>query len=593
MLHFDNLQYNEIISTANKFLKNSNKPDLKIGILRNITVDNYLPLLKYLLSKENFNVNIKQGEYDVIMQEVLDPGMPINQFRADILVIFLNIKQIAPNIYYKYTSLSDEEILGEKEYILDYIQKLFEAINKNSSSRIIFNLFELPGDPALDISEIQNSNGQRNLIDQINKSVIKLSKECNDVYFTDLNLVKERLGINNYYDKRYWYIGKAPYSLEALKKIAIEHLKIIRALYGKTKKCLVVDCDNTLWGGIIGEDGLENIKIGKTYPGNMFLDFQRQVLNLLNKGVILAICSKNNESDVLNVLENHPDMLLRKKHFSCIYANWNNKAENIKNISLELNIGLDSIVFIDDSEFECNLVKEQIEEVTVINLPKEIYKYAETIETCGLFDKLQYTKEDKKRGDLYRTNVDRNKYKTNFSDLYSYYQSLEMKIEIEPVDDFSVSRVSQLTQRTNQFNLTTKRYSEDDIIQFMNSECYEVLLLKLTDKFGEMGIVGLQILDYKHKDEAKIDSFMMSCRIIGRGVENAFLKTGVDKCIKKNYQKIEGCYIKSNKNALVSNFYLNSGFKEISSEGNKYFYQLKNIENLIPFTNYFKEISIK
>ena len=378
-----------------------------------------------------------------------------------------------------------------------------------------------------------------------------------------------------------------------MKEIAIEHLKIIKSLYGKTKKCLVVDCDNTLWGGIIGEDGIENIKIGNTYPGNMYLDFQRKILNLLNKGVILAVCSKNNENDVLDVLENHPDMLLRKKHFSCVYANWNNKAENIKNISLDLNIGLDSIVFVDDSDFEANLVKEQLKEVTVISLPKETFKYAETIETCGLFDKLQYTSEDKKRGDLYRINVDRDKYKTAFSDLHSYYQSLEMKIEIEHVDEFSVSRASQLTQRTNQFNLTTRRYSNDDIMHFMNSENYEVLLLKLTDKFGEMGIVGLQILNYENTEKAIIDSFMMSCRIIGRGVENVFLKIGIDECFRKNYNKIEGNYIKSKKNELAAGFYLNNGFEKVSADGNVFVYTLNNSEQLIPFTNYFKEIIIK
>jgi FkbH-like protein len=593
MQYFDNLQYHEIISTVNKIRKNSNSVDLKIGILRNITVDNYLPLIEYLLLKENFTVKVKQGEYDVIMQEILDSETPINQFRPDILVIFLNIEQIASNLYERYTELSEEEIEIEKEYILKYALKLFEAIHKNFKAKVIFNLFEMPDNLPYNIFETQNGIGLRNLIYEINSSLIKFSKEFGDIYFTDLNLVKEKLGANNYFDKRYWYIAKAPYSLEALKKIAIEHLKIIRSLFGKTKKCLVVDCDNTLWGGIIGEDGIEKIQIGKTYPGNIFFDFQRRILNLFNKGVILAICSKNNENDVLSVLENHPDMLLRKKHFACIYANWNDKAENIKNISSDLNIGLDSIVFVDDSEFECDLVKRQLAEVTVINLPKKIYDYVQTIETCGLFDKLQYTKEDKKRGDLYRTNIERNTYKTNFTDLNSYYKSLEMKIEILPVDDFAVSRVAQLTQRTNQFNLTTKRYSSDEIIQFMNSEHHDVLLLKLSDKFGEMGIVGIQILDYTLEERAIIDSFMMSCRIIGRGVENVFLKAGIDKSLKKNYRIIEGSYIKSDKNDLVSAFYLNNGFKQSSSEGNKYTYQLDNFGNMVPFENYFKEITIK
>jgi FkbH-like protein len=590
MNYFDNLQFHEIINRVNNSFVDNNGRDIKLGILRNITVDNYIPLIKYLLKKENYKVELHQGDFDMIFQEILVSNSSMIKFAPEILLVFFYIESISPSICNRFIELSEQELNSEKDQLLSHIERLFEEVNRNFSAKLIFHLFELPSNPDYGISETQNIFGQRQIIDQINESIIALSKKYKDIYFVDLNIIKERLGIENYYDKRYWYIGKAPYSLFALKEIAKEHFKIIKSLDGKIKKCLVLDCDNTLWGGIIGEDGFENIKIGKTYPGNMFLDFQRQILNLYNKGIILAINSKNNESDILEVLEKHPDMLLRRKHFACIYSNWDNKVNNIKKIALDLNLGLDSIVFVDDSEFECNLVKENLKEITVINLPKESFRYAEIISNCGLFDKLQYTNEDKKRGELYRVQVERKKHQDSFTDLNSYYKSLEMELKIELVNEFSISRVSQLTQRTNQFNLTTKRYSVDNIKYFMKSIRHDVLVLSMNDKFGDLGIVGVQILEYEDSDEAYIDSFMMSCRVIGRGVENAFLRAGIEKCFKKNYKVVLASYIETKKNNLVTEFYSSNGFTLISEEGNVKTYKLSSLDKLIPFENNFKEI---
>ena len=589
---FNNLQLNEIIS-FNKSNKVSGTNSLSIGILRNITIDNYLPLLNYLLIKENYTTQVLQGDYDVVFQEVLSQNTRMANFKPDVLILFLDFKFLSPNLYYNYTALLEDEISQEKESIMNYLETLFVSINKHFASKIIFHLFELPSNPAYDIAETQNGSGQRNIIQKINTEVISFTKSFGDFYFVDLNLVKEKLGIQKFFDKRYWFIAKSPFTLEAAKEIAIEHIKILNSLYGKTKKCLVLDCDNTLWGGILGEDGFDNIKIGKSYPGNMFLDFQKQILNLYNKGIILAINSKNNEEDVLEVLDNHPDMVLRKNHFACIYANWENKADNIRNIAIDLNIGLDSLVFVDDSEFECSLVREKVPEVKVINLPKEAYKFSEIILNCGLFDRLQYTNEDKNRGELYKVEVDRKNYKSKFTDINSYFKSLEMVVTIELVNEFSISRVSQLTQRTNQFNLTTKRYSEEDIRNFMTSDKFDVLTLSLADKFGDMGIVGVQIIDFTEKENAKIDSFMMSCRIIGRGVENVFLKHGLEKCFNMGFKRVVGCYIETKKNNQVANFYMSNGFYPLSpNEGLKLF-ALDSIEQFAEFEDNFNEILIK
>lgn len=592
MDHFNNLQFSEIIS-YNKTNIGSAEKNTKIGILRNITVDNYLPFIKYLFINAGINPNIQMGDYDVVIQEVISKDTSLFNFKPDLLIIFLDVRILSPNLIYKYSELSGDEINKEKETILEYFQMLFNSINYNFATKVIFHLFELPSNPAFDIAEIQNGEGQRKIIQSLNDSIIEIAKHYDDIFFVNLNIIKEKLGIQNYFDKRYWFIAKSPFSLDAAKEIAVEHWKIINALNGKTKKCLVLDCDNTLWGGILGEDGFDKIKIGKTYPGNMYLDFQRQVLNLYNKGVILAINSKNNEADVLEIFENHPDMLLRKKHFACIYANWENKADNIKNIALDLNIGTDSLVFVDDSEFECNLVKEKIPEVEVINLPKEAYKYSEILLNCGLFDKLSYTQEDKNRGELYKVEVDRKNHRTKFIDIDSYYKSLEMVITIESVNEFTIPRVSQLTQRTNQFNLTTKRYSEDEIRYFMNSKNHNVLVLSLSDKFGDMGIVGVLILDYTVPDLSIIDSLMMSCRVIGRQVENIFIHEALNRSFNRKIKKVLGKYIPTKKNSQVANFYISNGFQLVSTVETGTTYELCNFEEVGFKENNFKEIIVK
>jgi FkbH-like protein len=590
MSYFGNLQFHEILASLRK-PDASNGAKLKVGILRNITVDTFVPLLKYLLINEGFVPEVYTSGFDLIIQETMDPNSGLYKSGVDIIINFIHCPTLVPELYTDFGAFISKTPDEIKAAVLGYYEDVISNIRKHSSARIMLTNLEMVANPTLGIYESQNTSGQNSVIESINHELVKLIKKHDNIYVIDLPHVITKIGGEAIYDKKQWYMAKSPYSVAGYKLIALECLKLVRSLYGKTKKCLVVDCDNTLWGGIIGEDGLNGIQIGHSHPGNIFYDFQQQILNLYNRGIILAINSKNNYDDVMEVLNKHPDMLLREKHFAAIYANWNNKTDNMKAIAEELNIGMDSMVFIDDSEFECNLMKEILPAVTVIELPKDKALFPTTLAEDTSFESVYFSDEDKKRGELYRNNAVRKKAKSGFTDISSYYKSLEMEVDIYPVDDFSLARVAQLSQRTNQFNVTTKRYTEDEIKGMINAGKNSVSCLKVSDKYGDIGMVGAAIIEYK-KDEASIDTLLMSCRIIGRGIEEVFLKAILNKAYANGFRKITSTYIKTNKNQVVEDFFEKNNFAIIENEsGNKY-YKLEINKPLEMDNSNFKQLKI-
>jgi FkbH-like protein len=476
--------------------------------------------------------------------------------------------------------------------IKEYVSAILSGIRKKTNGAILWHGFEIPSYPALGVWDNQISSGQVATIIELNQYIITELRNQGNAYLVDLNLCIARLGGNRFYDQRYWHMARAPYSREALGEIASEDFKFIRSLKGKNKKCLILDCDNVLWGGIIGEDGLEGIKLGKEYPGSPYVELQQEVINLYNRGIIIALCSKNNEDDVWHVFQNHPDMVLKEEHIAVAQLNWKDKPANIKEIANYLNIGLDSMVFIDDSEFEVNLVREVLPEVTVLQFSAtNAVEYRNILASCGLFDSLNLSAEDKKRGVMYKAEASRKKLLAESTDLISYYKSLDMVLEIRFVDDFSIPRVAQLTQRTNQFNLTTKRYSESDIKEFARDKNIDVIFLRLKDKFGDSGITGCCII--KYVDEmALLDTLLLSCRILGRGVEDAFIIQVLKRAQKRGAKIALGEYIATRKNSQVEHFYAERGFTGTETKepltGKCFQYDLQDKIKMEP--EFFKEI---
>ena len=330
----------------------------------------------------------------------------------------------------------------------------------------------------------------------------------------------------------------------------------------KRKKCLVLDLDNTLWGGVLGEEGIDGIQIGGDYPGKAFLYFQEALLQLSQRGVILTICSKNNEQDVLDAWEKNPYLVLKKEHFATYRINWNDKATNIQEMAKELNLGLDSFVFVDDNPTERELIKQLLPMVEVPAFPAQPYELPTFFQTlvADYFQVYAITDEDQKKTLQYKANASRAQEQRNFGDFTDFLKSLDIQMTIEQANDFNIQRIAQMTQKTNQFNLTTKRYTDADIRQFLQAG-WQIWCLSVADKFGDNGITGCIMVH-----DAEIDSLLLSCRILGKGIEHAFLKTVLSQLRSEGVGEVKAAYGPTIKNKQVADFYDKNGFTVDSEE---------------------------
>jgi FkbH-like protein len=540
--------------------KESQMPILKVVILRNFTVDPLIPVIKGEIALAGFYPVIHLGGYDTIAQEVFDPQSAQYMAQPDLVFVSQWLEVLAPALATRFPSLSSSQVNDEIDRVLNMISQFIAALRQHTNVPIVINNFLLPCHSAFGILDVQSEQYQTNAILRLNLELLRCLKNFRDVYLIDYMSLMARIGSEQGVDERYWQIGRAPVGRNALIPFGQEYGKFVRALSGKARKCLALDCDNVLWGGILGEEGLNNIKLGTAFPGSGYQSFQREILNLHDRGVILALCSKNNEPDVLEVLQNHPDMLLREKNFSTWQINWDDKASNLMRIAQELNIGLDSIVFVDDSQFECDLVRERLPQVAVAHLSSDPLTFSAALNAKAYFDTLVFSEEDKKRNQMYRDQKIRKNLNASAGSIEEYLTSLEMVAQIGQVDDASIARVAQLTQKTNQFNLTTRRYSEGEI-RLMQSSGADIFYLKLRDRVSDMGLVGVAIVKYSGQ-QAEIDIFLLSCRVLGRRVEEAFLAHILYYAkIRRNCRSVLGCYHATKKNQQVADFYGRMGFR--------------------------------
>jgi len=540
-------------------------PRLNLSVLRNITVEAIEPYLKYYGLMSGYSLKIKFGKYDQILQEVIGDYSDLLNVDTNYIFVFAQLDSLSSSLSLRYCSLSFQEVEAEVNEIVSYIETVIKGIRNKTDGTILWFGFEAPLYPALGIWESQRDDGQLETVRRLNWMLKRILRESENAYFVDMDLCIARVGVNHFYDNRYWHIGRAPYSREALSTVAVEINKYIRALLGKNRKCLILDCDNTLWGGVVAEDGVSGVRLGSEYPGSAYLEFQQEVLNLHDRGIILSLCSKNNEDDVWDMFRQHPDMVLTEEHIAASRINWDNKADNIRQLAEELNIGLDSIVFVDDSEFETGLVRSELPEVAVICLPSNrSVEYRDILRACGHFDSLTFSDEDKERGQMYRTESKRKRGLHDTVDIDSYYRSLEMVATSSLSDEFSIPRIAQQTQKTNQFNLTTKRYSEDDVEKFMADSIHDVIYVKYSDKLGDSGIVGSSILRYD-EEVVYIDTFLVSCRALGRGVEVVLLASVLRLASSKGFDRVVGVYSRTAKNGQTEHFYKEHGAKLVES----------------------------
>jgi FkbH-like protein len=554
------------ISEALRTARTDDLPPLRISILRNIVLEPIEAYLRYLALEMGFNAQCRFGQYDNVFQEAVGGCPELLNEMTDCVLVFLRLETLAWDLARTPLSLSPTQLASERARVEDFVSAVLEGLRRQTPALILWHAFERPLHPALGILDAQDPAGQAAAIQELNDFVRDRLRRWPSAYFVDLNACVARVGAHAFYDARYWHIGKAPYSRQGLAEIADEVFRYLRPLEGKNKKCVVLDCDGVLWGGILGEDGFDGIKLGPTYPGSMYHELQQELLNLHGRGVLLALCSKNNAEEVWEVFERHPGMILRREHIAAARINWDDKASNLRQIAAELNLGLDSLVFLDDNEVEVELVRQLLPAVHVLHLPADrAVEYRDRLLAYGWCDTLTLSHEDRRRTAMYRAEQARHQLRGSSSDLDGYYRSLAMVLEVRFADAFSIPRIAQLTQKTNQFNLTTRRYGEAEVQQLSSRDDVDVIAVRLRDRFGDSGLVGVCILHYAEQ-QAVFDTFLLSCRALGRGVEDAMLVQCLARVRARHCRTAIGEYRPTAKNAQVEEFYARHGFRRVPGD---------------------------
>ncbi len=544
------LKYSEILKLNKELPKTLKSSSYTISIISNIIVHQIKEILEYLLRTEGINANVNIGDYDNIIQS------STKYKNANIVIIFWELSNILDGLQFKIELFSQDQldkILEKTKSEIDFVFK-----NLKNTSLVLINRFSSIHFSSLNIKK----NNFDLLADQLNQYLE--NKISSNIRLINVEKLIANIGLGKCLDLRYFYSSKALYTVDFFKEYAMYIKSYVMSANGKSKKALIFDCDNTLWKGILSEDGFDNIEMNpRTKDGAVFAEVQAIALAFNKQGVLIGLCSKNNHDDIDEVIKSHKDMQLRDEHITINKSNWTDKVTNLKAISKELNIGLDSLVFVDDSPFEINLIREKLPDVTVLKVPKELYNYPKMLRNInGLFYNLSYTDEDKIKIKIYKDQEKRESAKKTFNDIDDYLSSLGLKMTIFKNDETFIPRMSQMTQKTNQFNLTTKRYTEIEIQNFINDPNVIVVAFSLSDNFGDNGLTGLSIivLDENSKSSV-IDSLLMSCRIIGRNVEFTFIDFIVNMLKEKSISVIESQYIKTSKNGQVKEFYDNCFFK--------------------------------
>jgi FkbH-like protein len=380
---------------------------------------------------------------------------------------------------------------------------------------------------------------------------------------------------------------RMPFAPDSMLPMVGAWLKFIHPLTGVICKVLAVDLDNTLWGGVLGEDGVDGLKLGVEYPGAIYRAFQRAILDLYQRGILLVVCSKNNHEEAMAALQNHPGMLLRPEHFAAFRINWQDKAQNLREIAAELNLGVDSIAFFDDNPVERELVRSEVPEVKVIEVPNHVQGYAQALRDCPFFERLTLSAEDHGKTKQYHDQRKRSELAHNAGSLEDFFRSLEQEVVIANVTPDSIARVAQLTQKTNQYNVTTRRYTEQQIAEFISRPDCGVYSVGVKDRFGDNGIVGV-LITRTEEDICEIDTFLLSCRVIGRTIETAMLGFLTDASKARGASLLQGWFIPTKKNAPVKELYSSHKFQPIASENGATLWSLNLGEANIPFPEWIR-----
>lgn len=504
-----------------------------------------------------FNLQIWEADFNQIERQVLDPSSELYDFHPDIVILFHSSHKLAS----KYSKLNPDLYSSLVDTQLQLISRLCQEIQLKQPTKIIYFNY-----PELDDSVFGNyaSKVESSFLFQLRKLNYELSMfamKTAGLYICDISSIQNQVGKSFMFQPSVYVNSEMVISIDALPLVATRTVDIIRSINGRFNKCLILDLDNTLWGGVIGDDGLEKIQLGNLGIGKAFTEFQYWIKKLKNRGIILAVCSKNTESVAREPFEKHPDMVLRLDDISIFVANWENKVDNIRKIQGVLNISFDSMVFLDDNPFERNIVRQNLPDITVPELPEDPADYLEFLYTQNLFETGSFSSADSERTEQYQVEARRASLQTSFINVDDFLKNLKMVSVIEPFNTFNTPRVAQLSQRSNQFNLRTVRYSDEDIKDLIEDPDFSSFSFTLKDQYGDNGLICIVILRHESNETVFIDTWLMSCRVLKRGMEKFTLNTIVGVARKKGYTFLKGEYIPTPKNGLVKDHYQQLGFE--------------------------------
>ena len=545
---------------------------IRIALLGSFTLNGIEETLQAKCAELNVGCITFVSGYNQYNQEILNSTSDLYKFSPEISFLILDSRSILGKLFYFPYSISkvDRKILVEKR--ISEIGSLIKSYTNKSKSKLIITNLLIPTYSPYGLYETKVSYGLQEMINDFNSQLIKLVMTQESVYVYDFNGFVTRYGEKNTFDFRQFLFGDIKISLDCIPYLVHDWLGYIKAILGLNKKCIVLDLDNTLWEGVVGEDGFEGIKLGNDPIGKSFIEFQNVLLALHQRGIILAINSKNNQDDALHVIRDHPDMILREENFACMKINWNDKTTNMKEIANILNIGLDSMVFFDDDPVNREYMRLNLPQVLTVELPQDVTQYTQTLIIMNDFHLLKITEEDTNRGQMYLQDKQRKEFEQSTTSLQDFLNNLDIKLTIKQANDFTIPRISQLILKTNQFNLTTRRYQEEEIRKFTKEENYWVGCAQIEDKFGDNGITGVFIIK-KENSEWLIDTFLLSCRVMGRKVENAILDYILQKAKETGVNILKGEFIPTNKNTPSESFFSDYGFKK---DGRYWIYDLIN-----------------
>lgn len=536
----------------------------KIAVLGGSTTNDVVAALEIFLLQEGIEPTFYQSEYNRFWQDAMFENPELEEFAPDVIYIHTSYRNVASFI--PSPSASAEECGNAVSERYDYYRKMWENLARVYSCPIIQNNFELPPYRLMGNRDFFDKAGGVNFVETLNRRFADYARENRGFYINDINYVSACLGLDKWHDEKAWCMFKYCCATDLIPYVSFNLSRIIKSLFGKNKKVLALDLDNTLWGGVVGDDGVEGIEIGEeTATAECFKGFQTYLKKQKDIGIMLTVASKNDHENAIAGL-NHPEGVLRPEDFIVIKANWETKDRNIAATAKEMDLGIDSFVFLDDNPTERALVGRSLPEVSIptMDSPDE---YIKTVDRRGYFEVTNFSADDLKRNDMYKANVKRAEQMTEFTDYNEYLLSLDMRAEIKAFAPVYMQRITQLTNKSNQFNLTTRRYTQPEIEQAASDGKHITLYGKLEDAFGDNGVVSVVIGDIS-QGVCDIELWLMSCRVLKKGMEYAMLDTLVAECKAKGIDTVKGHYYPTAKNSMVKDLYAGFGFEKVSEDEN-------------------------